>query len=141
MRPWAKAGGRAAGQLVAQSGDRVGPQLLTHHSFLGPQLLSLHSFGSLLASYAEPVWRQLRKYLEKSQSAENHFVALYGTWAALGGCKILPWGVGTICRCFLMFKHRGTSRFYRYMDMDKLIYGHRIQNLVFGLEVGIEFKI
>ena len=31
---------------------------------------------------------------------QNRFLALYGRWEALDGCKILPQGVGTICPYF-----------------------------------------
>ena len=32
------------------------------------------------------------------------FFALYGTWEALGGLKIRPWGVGTVCRRRVFFE-------------------------------------
>ena len=44
---------------------------------------------------------RVRGYIGKYTQIDDDFPAVYGTWKALGGCKILPGGVGTICRHFL----------------------------------------
>ena len=41
-----------------------------------------------------------REFVENILKIGDVSFALYGTWEALGACKILPWGVGTIFRRF-----------------------------------------
>ena len=67
------------------------------------------------------------------------FVALYGTWEALGGCKILPWGVGTTGQHVFRFSNMG--QMFVYIDIWTLAQISKHVGKVFTHPVGVFYSL